>query len=234
MHRYKSNAMRASFVGVYASYGFEGGCKPGVTLETFVRFQDAQTGRNQSDPLLSRKAFVSLSSDYGALSLGRVQTLLFDATVRFNALGNSVAFSPAIRHVFASGNLEAVQGDFYWTRTLAYVSPLLLDSVTMSAMHGRGRDGGDHNRLNAANIVFSRGVFAAALTWQRVKLDNRVDDATRESTWQLGSSYNFGRARLFGTYTHTDDGGLDVRSNLLSAGVAVPLGPGTVLFQAGR
>lgn len=233
-HRFNSNSMTASFVGVNASYDFEGGWKPGITLETFLRFHDAQTGRSESDPQLSRKAFVSLTSDYGTLSLGRVQTLLFDTTVRFNALGNSVAFSPAIRHVFASGDLEGVQGDFYWNRTLAYVSPLLFDSLTVSAMHGRGRDDGDHNRLNAANMVFSRGVFAAALTWQQVELDNRVEDATRESTWQLGSSYNFGWARVFGTYSHTDDRGLNARSKLLSAGVAVPFGPGTVLFQAGQ
>jgi len=38
---------------------------------------------------------------------------------------------------------------------------------------------------------------------------------------------------VFGLYTHTNDDGLDVRSNLYSGGVAVPLGPGTLQLQAG-
>ena len=89
VHRFNSNSLSASFVGVNASYGFDGGWKPGITLETFVRFQDFKTGRNDNDPVLSRKAFVSLASNYGALSVGRLQTLLFDTTARFNAMGNS-------------------------------------------------------------------------------------------------------------------------------------------------
>lgn len=234
VHRFNSNSLTASFVGVNASYGLDGGWKPGVTLETFVRFQDFQTGRSQRDPLLSRKAFFSIANaDYGTLSIGRLQTLLFDTTVRFNALGNSVPFSPAIRQLFASGNLEGVQGDFYWDRTVGYVSPLLFETVTVSAMHSLG-DRGNDDALTGASIVFSRGVFATALSWQRVRLDNRVDDPTRESTWQLGASYNFGWARLFATYTHTDDDGLEVRSRLLSGGAAVPIGPGTLLLQAGQ
>ena len=65
VHRLNSNSLTASFVGVNASYGLEGGWKPGVTLETFVRFQDFKTGRVDEDPFLSRNAFVSLASNYG-------------------------------------------------------------------------------------------------------------------------------------------------------------------------
>ena len=37
---------------------------------------------------------------------------------------------------------------------------------------------------------------------------------------------------MFGQYTQTNDEGLDVRSKISSADVAVPLGPGTVQAQA--
>jgi predicted porin len=200
-HRFNSNSLSASFVGVNASYGFDGGWKPGITLETFLRFEDFDTGRNDSDPFFSRNAFVSLASPYGEARIGRLQTLLFDTTSRFNALGNSPTFSPAIRHIFRSGNLEGVQGDFYWDRAVSYVSPTW-NGVTGRAMYSQGPD------------------------------ENR-GDPTDERTWQLGATYNFGWARLFGLYTHTDDKGLDVRSNLYSAGAAVPVGPGTFQFQAG-
>ncbi|HEY9066025.1 MAG TPA: porin, partial [Burkholderiaceae bacterium] len=226
VHRFNSNSMSASFVGVNASYGFDGGWKPGITLETFVRFQDFKTGRNDNDPALSRKAFVSLASDYGTLSIGRLQTLLFDTTTRFNAMGNSIGFSPAIRHVFLSGNLEGIQKDFYWNRAAGYVSPNW-GGVTASAMYALGPTD-QRSDLAGANVVVSRGLFAAALSVQRVHFNDGIDDPTKETTRQLGATYNFGWARVFGLYTHTDDDGLDVRSNLYSGGAAVPLGPGTL------
>lgn len=237
VHRFNSNSLTASFVGVNASYGLDGGWKPGVTLETFVRFQDFKTGRNDNDPILSRKAFVSLASDYGTLSVGRLQTLLFDTTVRFNAMGNSIAFSPALRHVFASGNLESVQRDFYWNRGVGYVSPTF-EGMTGSLMYARGQPSpgqppGLRGDQFGANVVVSRGLLAAALSFQRVHANDGINDPTDENTWQLGATYNFGWARAFGLYTHTDDRGLDVRSNLWSGGVAVPLGPGSVLVQGG-
>jgi len=231
VHRFNSNSLTASFVGVNANYGFDGGWKPGVTLETFVRFQDFKTGRSENDPALSRKAFVSLGSNYGTLSIGRLQTLLFDTTTRFNALGNSIAFSPAIRHIFVSGNLEGVQRDFYWNRAAGYVSPNW-EGLTASVMYGLGPKD-NRSDLAAANIVLSRGLFAAALSMQRAHFNDGINDPTDERTWQLGATYNFGWARLFGLYTHTDDKGLDVRSNLYSAGASVPVWLGALQFQAG-
>jgi len=231
-HRWNSNSLTASFVGVNASYGLEGGWKPGVTLETFVRFQDFKTGRVDTDPFFSRKAFVSLAnSSYGSLSVGRLQTLLFDTSTRFNALGNSVVFSPAIHHIFSSGNLEGVQGDFYWNRGVGYVSPNW-EGLTGSLMYAQGNSH-DRGDLWGTNIVYSRGLFAAALSAQNVHVNDGINDPTDEQTWQLGATYNFGWARLFGLYTHIDDKGLDVRSNLYSGGAIVPVGPGTLHFQAG-
>ena len=230
VNRFNSNSMTASFVGVNVNHPFENGWTPGVTLETFFRVEDFKSGRRDSDPLLSRKAFVSLASEYGTLNVGRLQTFLFDTTTRFNALGNSVAFSPAVRHIFASGNLEGVQGDFYWNRAVSYVSPTW-EGVTANLMYGEGPSDrrGD---LAGTSIVVSRGLFAAALSAQRVYINDGIKDPTLESTWQLGSTYNFGFARVFGQYTQTNDEGLDVTSKISSAGVAVPLGPGTVQLQA--
>lgn len=231
VNRFNSNSMSASFVGVNAKYGLDGGWTPGLTLETFVRFQDFKTGRSDNDPLLSRKAFVSLGSNYGTINIGRLQTFLFDTTTRFNALGNSVAFSPAIRHVFASGNLEGVQGDFYWNRAASYISPTW-EGVTANVMYALGPTDrrGD---LAATSLVFSRGLFAAAVSAQRVHVNDGINDPTVESTWQIGATYNFGWARAFGLYTHTNDKGLDVRSDLVSAGASVPFGPGAFQVQMG-
>lgn len=230
-HRFNSNSLSASFVGVNAKYGLENGWTPGVTLETFIRFQDMRTGRNNNDPILSRNAFVSLASNYGSLRIGRLQTYLFDSTARFNAMGNSVAFSPAVRHVFASGNIEGVQGDFYWNRAISY-STKNFDGVTGNLMYSQGNNDARGDR-SAASLIVSKGLFSASLSAQRVHRDDGIEDPVSENTWQLGASYNFGLVRVFGLHTQIRDRGLEVRSKLSSAGAAVPVGPGTLQAQFG-
>jgi len=232
--RFNSNSLSSSFVGAELKQGLPGGWTVGANVEAFIRFQDFQAGRNNTDPYFSRNAFAFVSNPtYGTIKVGRLQTLLFDTTTRFNALGNSVVFSPPMRHLFASGNLEGVEEDFYWSRAVGYASPKLFESVNVNAIYGKGHEGRDSD-LGAANVVFSRGLFAAALSWQRVHFNDAIEDETDETTWQLGATYNFGLARVYGLYTQTNDRGLDVRGRTPSVGVAVPLGPGTILAQAAQ
>ena len=155
--------------------------------------------------------------------------MLFRST-RFNAMGNSVAFSPAVRHVFASGNLEGVQGDFYWNRAASYQTPNF-EGVTANLMVADGPSAarGDYY---GGSLIVARGLFAMSVSGQRVHVDDGINDPTEENTWQLGATYNFGFARLFGQYTQSNDAGLQVEGRTTSAGAAVPLGPGTVLLQA--
>ena len=229
--RFNSNSLSASFISGTAKYGLDGGWTPGITLETFVRFQDLKTGRKDSDPTLSRNAFAFLNSKYGNLRVGRMQTFLFDTTVRFNAFGNSVPFSPAVRHVFAGGNLVGVQGDFYWDRAVSYSSPSM-KGVTVNMM-GTVSKQRDEGQLRGTSVVWAYGLLATSIAVQKVSIDDGLHDPTNETTMQLGATYNFGFARVFGLHTQTQDHGLDVHSKLYSAGVLVPLGPGSVLGQIG-
>lgn len=232
-HRFNSNSLTASFIGATGSYGFENGVTAGVTLETFYRFQDLRTGRNDHDPLLSRNAFVSLAHrDWGQVRAGRLQTLLFNTTARFNALGNSVGFSPAVRHLFAAGSLIGVQGDFYWDRAIGYTAPKFGD-VTLSAMAADG-DRDAPGRLSALNAIYARGLLAVSASWQRVRLDPEFADAIREQASQLGLSYNAGWAQVFGQYTLVRDTGLQLTSRIASLGLSAPLGPGKVQLQVAR
>lgn len=229
-HRFNSNSLSATFAGATASYGFDNGWTPGITLESFFRFQDGKFGRNDNDPTFSRNAFASLTHrDYGTLRAGRIQSLLFNTTTRFNALGNSVGFSPAVRHIFTAGNLIGVQGDFYWNRAIGYTTPNF-DGITGSAITARGEQD-NPGRLTAGNLIVAKGVLAGSISVQRVDIDNSFNDPTLEDTVQLGASYNLGLATLFGQYTHTRDRGLQVNSDIVSAGASVPVGPGTVHAQ---
>ncbi len=228
--RFNSNSLTASFAGLSASYGFENGWTTGIVLEAFYRFQDMRAGRNDNDPLLSRNAFVSLAHrDWGTLRAGRLQTLLFSTAARFNAFGNSVAFSPALRHVFAAGNIIGVQEDFYWDRAVSYTLPAI-DGLTAAVMAARG-EGQSPGQHAGATVIATQGLLALAASWQRVHIDDGIADPVKESAWQLSGSYNAGWAQGFAQWTHTRDQGQQLRSNSVSAGLTVPAGPGSVLAQ---
>ncbi len=229
--RFNSNSMTATFVGGNLSYGFENGWTFGATAEAFYRFQTLQAGRNDNDPLLSRNAFVSMAHrDWGTFRLGRLQTNFFNVTTRFNAFGNSVGFSPAVRHVFAVGNLLGVQGDFYWNRAVGYTSPNLLEGLTVNAMAAEGETQ-DPGQLRSVALVYARGLLAVGLSAQSVKVDDGIGDPLDDRAWQLAASYNFGWAQVFAQAVRTRDRGLDVGSDIVSTGAVVPAGPGSVLAQ---
>ena len=233
-HRFNSNSLTATFAGANATYGLESGWTPGVTLEAFYRFQDKRFGRNDRDPAFSRNAFVSLSHrDWGLLRAGRLQTVLFNTTTRFNALGNSVGFSPAVRHVFAAGNLIGVQGDFYWNQAVGYTTPRFegaLEGVQAAFISARG-ERQNPGQLNSGTLIVARGVYSGSLTYQRVDVDDGINDPTLESTWQLGANANYGWISLFGQFTRSTDKGLEVRSQTTSFGATMPVGPGTLQAQ---
>ncbi|MEP6739048.1 MAG: porin [Caldimonas sp.] len=229
-NRWNSNSLSASFVGVNAKYGLDGGWTPGINLETFLRFQDLKTGRNDNDKFLSRNAFVSLANnDYGLLRVGRLQSYLFEATSRFNAFGNSIAFSPAVRQVFLDGGLESIQGDFYWDRAISYSTPRI-EGVSGNVMYALGRNNG-RGDYAGGSVIISRGLLGVSLAAQRVHVNDGIADETSETTYQLGATYNFGWARLFAQHTYIDDRGQEARSRSYTAGASIPLGPGSVLTQ---
>ncbi len=228
--RFNSNSLSASFVGANVKYGLPAGFTAGATLETFLRFQDLDYGRNDNDKVLSRNNFVSLSNpDYGLLRVGRLQTYLFETSTRFNAFGNSTGFSPALHQIFLSGNLESVDGDFYWDRALSYSTPRIegLQGSVMYAL-GKGRTRGDYA---GSSVVYTRGLFGLSVSAQRVHVDDGIADPTDETTWQVGTTYNFGFASVFAQYTNINDVGLGTLSKLGTAGISAPIGPGKVIAQ---
>jgi predicted porin len=232
-HRFNSNSLTASFAGVQANYLLDNGWTPGVVLEAFVRFQDGKLGRNDNDPVLSRKALATLAHrDWGSLRVGRNQTLLFENAIRFNAFENSVAFSPMLRHVFAAGDLIGVQQDFYWNNSIGYTLPEIArwEGFSASVMAARGEN---HRKgqLAGASAVYARGLGSVSVAVQRVSVPDLLLGPTRETAWQVAGQYNLPLARAFASHTQTDDRGLQVRSRSTSIGAAVPLGPGRLLVQ---
>ena len=181
--------------------------------------------------MLSRNNFVSLANnDYGLLRVGRLQSYLFETTTRFNAFGNSTGFSPALRQIFLSGNIESVQGDFYWDRALSYSTPKIV-GLQGSFMYSLGSGNARGDYMGSSIRLHARACSGSRCRRRRCTVNDGIADPTDELTWQLGSTYNLGFASLFAQYTNINDKGIGSLSHLGTAGVSVPLGPGKVLAQ---
>lgn len=226
----RSGQMATSRFGISGRELLDEGWSVGFTLESFLRLNTGQQGRNDLDPFWSREASVSIANPrYGTLKVGRFSTPLFEATGRFNAFGPSPGFSPALRHTFLSGPLGGVQGDLYWDRAIGWTSPNW-EGLTVKVVHA-GEDRIGRHANTGLSLVYARGLATVALNLQRTRHDERQPLGTDERVWQLAAVYNAGLGKLLAQYTRTDDRSFDVKSRIVSVGALVPLGAGNVMLQ---
>lgn len=229
-----SGRMSTSYIGFRATEDLGAGLRAIATLESFVRVDTGQNSRFNGDSFWSRESSVGLAGGFGMLRLGRVGTPLFINTVVFNPFGGSFGYSPAIRTVF-QGGIGKVAGDTAWNNSIDYDSPDfggLRFSVQYALREGAG-SGAD----SSVGAMYRSGPLALGLAVQRVQTAFVSDD---ETTWQLGGSYDFGAAKVFGQYGRSDEGNTgttaaNTRDRLMQFGVSVPVGGnGSVLASYGE
>src|SRR6185295_389908 len=110
--------MQTSFIGVRGSEDLGGGLRAVYRLESYVAVDVGAAGRSAGDGFWAREASAGLSGSFGTTVIGRTPTPLWLATISFNPFGESVAFSPAVRHYFGG----AVLGDTHWSNGLWYTN----------------------------------------------------------------------------------------------------------------
>ncbi len=233
--RAASGSMSTSFIGFKGNETIGGNLKAVFAIEHFLRLDTGSAGRFDGDAFWARNAYVGLSGDFGTTTLGRNTTPLFVSTLLFNAFGDSFGFSPSIRQLFTPSMLPFF-GDTGWNNSIAYASH---DeggwSFNLLANLGEGAPGAQGKNLGA-NVLYFAGPLGATLAWQRV--ENGAFGAPpgwrRQTTWQLGASYELAMAKLFGQYADVrTDATTGTRTALWGIGAAVPLGSGRVLAQYG-
>jgi predicted porin len=220
-----SGNMTTSFFGLKGTEDLGGGLKANFAIESFMRNDTGAAGRFNGDPFWARSAFVGLSTDsLGALNIGRNTTSLFVNTLIFNAFGDSFGFSPAIRGYFTSGTTT---GDTGWSDSVKYTSPRF-GGATFTAHAAAGEtDGGKNGGVSA---LYFGGPLAAGFAWQRANKGAAVQDT---DTWQLGLSYDFKVAKLFGQYGNVDNKTTGNSYDITGIGASVPMGAGSLLAQWG-
>jgi predicted porin len=222
----ESGKMTTSYFGVKGSEDLGGGMSAQFAIESFMRNDTGEAGRFNGDTFWARNAYVGLAGSAGTVTLGRNTTSLFVSVLVFNALGDSFGYSPAIRHYFTSGT---VSGDTGWSDSIKYTSPRL-GGATFTAHVAAGEGNGGRN-AGLSGMYFS-GPLGATLAWQKVEKGAAVADTT---SWNLGASYDFGPAKLFGQYGNAGNRSTGIDHKILGLGASVGLGAtGKLLAQWGR
>jgi predicted porin len=221
----QSGNMSTSYFGFKGTEDLGGGLSARFAIESFLRLDSGSAGRFNGDAFWARNANVGLAGGFGSLTVGRNTTSLFVSTLIFNAFGDSFGFSPSIRHYFTSGT---VTGDTGWNQSASYTTPNF--GGLTAQVQVAGNDGSTFGRKTGGNLLYFGGPLAATVAYQHVK----AGTAEGTTTWQLGASYDFGLAKLYGQYGKLKNDSTLVDYKLAEAGVAVPLGHGKVLFEYGR
>lgn len=232
-----SGKMSTSFLGIRGREDLGGGLRAEFVLEQFLRVDSGSNGRFNGDAFWARNAYVGLGGAWGTLQLGRNTTPLFVSTLLFNAFGDSFGFSPSIRQLFTPRSGQAFLGDTGWNNSVGYASPVVagLSAVGLvNAGEGAANATGANSSLA---LRYSGASLAASATWQQVKNGATTVPAgwQRQSTWQVGASYDLKALKLFAQWSEVDTrAAQSTDASLLSVGAAVPLGQGRLIAQAGR
>jgi predicted porin len=242
--RVDSGSMSTSFIGVRGSDDLGGGLKARFAFEHYLRLDSGRAGRFDGEAFWARDAYIGLSGAFGTTVLGRNTTPLFMSTLRFNAFGDSYAFSPSVRQVFTPALLPFFGADA-WNNSIAYASgdedgngfsQHVIGALDEGASGSRGTNVG-------ASFVYEKGPLEAALTLQRVRHGEGITPASaalpagfaRQDTWQLGWAYDLALVKLYAQYTRVRTRDLaGSRTEIAGVGASLPLGEGRVLAQYGR
>ncbi|MEY4563271.1 MAG: hypothetical protein RLZZ618_2548 [Pseudomonadota bacterium] len=227
----ESGNMTTSFLGFKGSEDIGGGVKAVFALEHFFRPDTGEAARFTGDAFWARSAFVGLSGEFGTTALGRQTTPLFVSTLAFNPFGDSFSFSPAIRHYYT----DALLGDSGWSNALGYSSNAVNGfSINVLGTDSKNTATSKGRNLGANALYFSK-TLSASLAWQDVR-DPVGAAVNKQTTFQLGASYDFGRAKLYGQLGQVKTYGTvaDEKAKLYDFGVSVPLGLGEVLAAYGH
>lgn len=225
-----SGGLQTSYLGFRGKEDLGGGTKVIFAVESFLRADTGEQGRNPTDPLFSRNAWVGVEGGLGRLTLGRQTNPTYVTTGQLSPFGISVAFSPLVQQTFVAAYGSNIVGDTVWNNAVQYTTPEKA-GFKGSVLYGLGEVGGREGLANLGmHASFRKEKFFAALSLQRVRLNVSTPLAEQQEAMVAGASYDFGKVKVYGSTSHTrfDKG----RKNwLYDAGLSVPWSANTALMM---
>ena len=252
-----SGGLATSRLGFKGSEDLGDGLKAIYTLEYALDIE--QNGPVGTAPSIAnstttaRQQLVGLSGSFGTVATGRLQTTGYDFEVKYDPLGGSLV-SPiqnlnSAKQFLIGTTAQAARA----SRAFAYTTPNLSGftvSVDYSTALAAGLGNlGLSNAAADANITatlagayYDQGPVSVGLVYAETSAPAQATAGSidNEKEWALGGSYDFGVAKVLGTYasTHndatvaagafTDPGASD---KLWSLSGVIPAGPGNVVLS---
>lgn len=230
--------MTTSFLGFRGTEDLGGGLGAVFALETFIRPDTGQIGRNDSDPYWGRLAVVGLeSSQWGALTFGRHVTPYSLATTNFTPFSGSTTLSTAFANVFR-GNL---QGDTRFNNSVRYRSPnmkgFVADMVWSLGQEIEQGPSRHRDRAVDATLRYTGTDWSAILGTRQINLNANNDDH-RQKAYMVGGMYDFKFVQLHGQVHDIEERfqnpALTVKRRTYEASFSVPIGPGLLSASVAR
>lgn len=230
-----AGGLSGSRLGFKGTEDLGGGLKAVFVLE-YGLGNDVNAGVGTA---LARQQYVGLSNSMGTLTLGRQYAPGFGITVANDAFAGAVVSPMAILQG-AGGNTIAPNSNARWNNSAAYVSPSF-GGLTVQAIYGFGQtnetntDTSDRDARLGLSATYANGPVRADVIYQDSA--NNAAQGNKDTTeWYLGGSYNFGVAKLIGSYQNKNDKSVaDMDNKIWQIGVAAPVtAAGTVHASYGR
>jgi predicted porin len=214
--------LTTSFLGFRGEEDLGGGLKTVFALESFLRPDTGEQGRNATDPFFSRNAYVGFEGSFGRLTLGRQTNPTYAVMSQLSPFGNSVVFAPLALQSFVAAYGSNILGDTVWNNVIEYVSPTV-SGFRGAMLYGLGEVAGHTGVANlGVHGTYSNGKFLAAVSLQRLRVNGTTPVAAQQNVWLTGAAYDFGPVKVFGSAEHTsiDRGG---STRLFDAGISIPV-----------
>jgi predicted porin len=221
--------MTTSFWGIRGREDIGGGNAVIFSLESFFRPNTGQMGRNTTDGLFSRNAYVGLTGAYGTFKFGEQTNPTYINQQLVNPFGSSVVFSPLIVQSYTASYNNTVIGDTVWQNAIEYVSPNY-GGLTGTAIYSVSSTTGHQGRDNVGlHLTYANGPLTAVFSAQRVRTA-AVAPSTGQYLYLAGAAYDAKFMKVYGAAQMTSNNNVETGSHTYELGVSVPLTPSNVIL----
>ncbi len=234
-----SGGLTTSWIGVSGGEDLGNGLKVGFKITSFFQGDTGASGRFTGDPLFSRDASISLSGDFGKVTIGRQTDPAFLPVILFNPFGDSFTVSPLVAHTYlrqAGYSSPQAASDSGWSNAVSYSTPSIAGAVA-TFEYQMGEANGTGNPNVGANILYFNGPLALTAFYQEDELSNPTPALlpAETKTWMVGGTYDFKVVKVFATYGQAKKDDVDsTKDKIGQLGVSVPLGGGALLADWAR
>ncbi|KZN14056.1 porin [Marinomonas sp. TW1] len=247
-----SNMMNTSHIGLSGQSKLSAGLVAKMGISSFIQIDKGESTRGLTDEsFYSRYAWGGLEGSLGSIKAGRLTSLSFINTIRFNPFGASSTYSPSFLHTFVGSPAQPMATglggtDSAWDNAVQYSLPNM-SGMSISLMAAPD-EGGTTGERYGASVTVGGFPFAAVISVDEIKgatftyplgfssLPEATPPFTAKdySNTQLGLSYDVKTYKFYGQVSQSKVEGTrasvsqDFQINMLQVGLSSPVGPGVV------